>query len=57
VNPLDHERAENHAERAQHHQVAPRNEISDQAFHRIQEELDWSELDAAPTASFQSVAS
>ena len=27
--------------------------ISDEAFFRIQEELDWSELDAAPAGSFQ----
>jgi len=31
-------------------------EIGDDAFHRIQEELDWAELDAAPTGTFQSLA-
>ena len=29
----------------------------EETFHRIQEELDWSELDAAPAGSFQSLAS
>jgi len=33
-----------------------RGEIGDEAFRRIQEELDWSELDAAPAGSFQSLA-
>jgi CPA1 family monovalent cation:H+ antiporter len=30
-----------------------RGEIGDAAFYRLQEELDWSELDAAPAGSFQ----
>jgi len=34
-----------------------RGEIGDEAFRRIQEELDWSELDAAPAGSFQSLTS
>jgi CPA1 family monovalent cation:H+ antiporter len=34
-----------------------RGELGDEAFHRIQEELDWSELDSAPAESFQSLAS
>ena len=27
--------------------------IGDEAFHRLEEELDWAELDAAPAGSFQ----
>jgi CPA1 family monovalent cation:H+ antiporter len=38
------------------HQLRARGEISDEAFNRIQEELDWSELDAAPAGSLQSLA-
>jgi CPA1 family monovalent cation:H+ antiporter len=34
-----------------------RGEIGDTAFYRLQEELDWSELDAAPAGSFQPLAS
>jgi CPA1 family monovalent cation:H+ antiporter len=34
-----------------------RGEIGDAAFYRLQEELDWSELDAAPAGSFQPLAS
>jgi monovalent cation/hydrogen antiporter len=45
------------AQRAALHQLRTRGEISDKAFHRIQEELDWSELDASPAASFRSLAS
>jgi monovalent cation/hydrogen antiporter len=45
------------AQRAALHRLRTRGEISDKAFHRIQEELDWSELDAAPAASFRSLAS
>ncbi len=37
--------------------LARAGEIGEEAFHRIQEELDWSELDAAPAGSFQSLAS
>jgi CPA1 family monovalent cation:H+ antiporter len=33
-----------------------RGRIGDDAFHRMQEELDWSELDAAPAGQFQSLA-
>jgi CPA1 family monovalent cation:H+ antiporter len=33
-----------------------RGEIGDAAFYRLQEELDWSELDAAPAGTFQSLA-
>jgi CPA1 family monovalent cation:H+ antiporter len=45
------------AQRAALHRLRTRSEIGDEAFHRIQEELDWSELDAAPAGSFQSLAS
>jgi monovalent cation/hydrogen antiporter len=45
------------AQRAALHRLRTRGEISDKAFRRIQEELDWSELDAAPAASFRSLAS
>jgi monovalent cation/hydrogen antiporter len=45
------------AQRAALHRLRTRGEIGDEAFHRIQEELDWSELDAAPAGSFQSLAS
>lgn len=31
--------------------------IGDEAFHRLQEELDWAELDAAPAGHFQPLAS
>jgi len=27
--------------------------ISDEAYHRLQEEIDWAELDAAPVGRFQ----
>jgi monovalent cation/hydrogen antiporter len=45
------------AQRAALHRLRGRGDIGDEAFHRIQEELDWSELDAAPAGSFQSLAS
>ena len=45
------------AQRAALHRLRARGEIGEEAFHRIQEELDWSELDAAPAGSFQSLAS
>jgi monovalent cation/hydrogen antiporter len=41
------------AQRAALHRLRARGEIGEEAFHRIQEELDWSELDAAPAGSFQ----
>jgi hypothetical protein len=44
------------AQRAALHRLRARGEIGEGAFHRIQEELDWSELDAAPAGSFQSLA-
>jgi monovalent cation/hydrogen antiporter len=45
------------AQRAALHRLRARGEIGEEAFHRIQEELDWSELDAAPAGSFQSLTS
>ena len=30
-----------------------RDEISEEAYHRIEEELDWAELNAAPAGHFQ----
>jgi monovalent cation/hydrogen antiporter len=33
-----------------------REEIGDEAFNRLQEELDWAELDAAPAGHFQPLA-
>jgi hypothetical protein len=33
-----------------------RGAIGDAAFYRLQEELDWSELDAAPAGTFQPLA-
>jgi CPA1 family monovalent cation:H+ antiporter len=32
-----------------------RGEIGDEAYHRMEEEIDWAELDAAPAGSFQSL--
>src|SRR4030095_13628006 len=29
--------------------------IGDEAFHRLEEEVDWAELDAAPAGTFQSL--
>jgi Na+/H+ antiporter len=45
------------AQRAALQRMRARGDIGEEAFHRIQEELDWSELDAAPAGSFQSLAS
>ena len=45
------------AQRAALQRLRARGEIGEETFHRIQEELDWSELDAAPAGSFQSLAS
>jgi monovalent cation/hydrogen antiporter len=36
------------AQRDALNKMRARGQISDQAFYRLQEELDWSELDAAP---------
>jgi Sodium/hydrogen exchanger family/Tripartite tricarboxylate transporter family receptor len=45
------------AQRTALQRLRERGEIGEEAFHRIQEELDWSELDAAPAGSFQPLAS
>jgi CPA1 family monovalent cation:H+ antiporter len=34
-------------------QLRIRGEIGDEAYHRVEEEIDWAELDAAPAGSFQ----
>jgi NhaP-type Na+/H+ or K+/H+ antiporter len=41
------------AQRDELNRMRTHGEIGDAAFHRLQEELDWSELDAAPAGSFQ----
>ncbi len=41
------------AQRDELNRLRTRGEIGDAAFFRLQEELDWSELDAAPAGSFQ----
>ena len=45
------------AQREALYHLRAQGEIGDEAFRRIQEELDWSELDAAPAGSFQSLTS
>ena len=45
------------AQREALHRLRAQGEIGDEAFRRLQEELDWAELDAAPAGSFQSLAS
>ena len=45
------------AQREALHRLRAQGKIGGEAFRRIQEELDWSELDAAPAGSFQSLAS
>ena len=41
------------AQRQALHRLRAQGEISDDIFHRIEEELDWSELDASPAGRFQ----
>jgi CPA1 family monovalent cation:H+ antiporter len=41
------------AQRDELTRLRTRGEIGDAAFYRLQEELDWSELDAAPAGTFQ----
>jgi CPA1 family monovalent cation:H+ antiporter len=43
------------AQRRTLHELRRTGRISDDVFHRLQEELDWSELDAAPAGRFQSL--
>ena len=45
------------AQRETLHRLRAQGEIGDEIFRRLQEELDWAELDAAPAGSFQSLAS
>ena len=45
------------AQRQALHRLRAEGRIGDDAFHRLQEELDWSELDAAPAGQFQPLAS
>jgi len=54
----EHDRLRLHAIAAQRealHRLRTRGSVGDEAFRRIQEELDWAELDAAPAGSFQSL--
>jgi hypothetical protein len=44
------------AQRAALLRLRNQGEIGDDAFRRIQEELDWAELDAAPAGTFQPLA-
>ncbi len=44
------------AQRDELYRMRTRGEIGDAAFYRLQEELDWSELDAAPAGTFQPLA-
>ncbi len=41
------------AQRVKLNQMRDSGEIGDEAFHRIEEELDWAELSAAPAGHFQ----
>ena len=45
------------AQRQALHRIRAEGRIGDDAFHRLQEELDWAELDAAPAGRFQPLAS
>jgi CPA1 family monovalent cation:H+ antiporter len=52
----DHDRLRLQAVRHQRRvleELRSRGEIGDEAYHRIEEEIDWAELDAAPAGSFQ----
>lgn len=44
------------AQRSTLHRLRDSGEIGDEAYHRLQEELDWTELDAAPAGWFQPLA-
>jgi CPA1 family monovalent cation:H+ antiporter len=41
------------AQRERLHRLRDAGTISDEAFHRLEEEIDWAELDAAPAGFFQ----
>jgi Na+/H+ antiporter len=45
------------AQRRKLYDLRRQGRIGDEAYHRIQEELDWSELDAAPAGHFQPLIS
>jgi monovalent cation/hydrogen antiporter len=45
------------AQRRTLHELRRTGRIGDDVYHRLQEELDWSELDAAPAGRFQSLMS
>jgi CPA1 family monovalent cation:H+ antiporter len=45
------------AQRQALHRLRARRGIGDEVFHRLQEELDWSELDASPPGRFQPLIS
>jgi CPA1 family monovalent cation:H+ antiporter len=45
------------AQRQALHRIRAEGRIGDDAFHRLQEELDWAELDAAPAGRFQPLTS
>jgi CPA1 family monovalent cation:H+ antiporter len=52
----DHDRLRLRAVRYQRRaleELRVRGEIGDEAYHRVEEEIDWAELDAAPAGSFQ----
>ena len=44
------------AQRRELEQLRKSDEISDEAYRRLQEEIDWAELDAAPAGHFQPLA-
>ena len=41
------------AQRLTLHRLREEGAIGDEAFHRLEEEVDWAELDAAPAGWFQ----
>jgi CPA1 family monovalent cation:H+ antiporter len=41
------------AQRRMLHRLREDGGIGDEAFHRLEEEIDWAELDAAPAGFFQ----
>jgi len=54
--PTEHDRLRLRAITAQRltlHRLREQGAIGDEAFHRLEEEVDWAELDAAPAGSFQ----
>jgi CPA1 family monovalent cation:H+ antiporter len=54
--PTDHDRLRLRAVRHQRNaleRLRSEGTIGDEAYHRLEEELDWAELDASPAGSFQ----